>query len=98
MTTQVRASSFPQLKRVFSGYLHEDLSVEHGTPESALRSFQAEASPTERQRFEDEAERFLARTAHLHFDDVRLLLSQLGCRWTPPSRDALIELLSTLKD
>jgi hypothetical protein len=93
----VKAEAFPELQRVFSGYLHEDFLIEAGTPEKALRRFVAEASPAERRRFQREAGRFLAQTATLDFEDVRKLLVELGSRWNPPTRDALVKLLSGIK-
>jgi hypothetical protein len=90
---QLRPSAFPELRRVFTGYLHEDLFVDGGTPEAALRAFRTDASPEELKRFQQEAERFLAHTATLEFDEVRGLVHQLGCRWIPPSREALVALL-----
>jgi hypothetical protein len=86
-------SDFPELRRVFNGYLHEDFPEEHGTPSAALRAFSEDANPAERQRFSKEAERFLARTATLEFNEVCDLVARLGCRWTPPSREALAALL-----
>ena len=91
---RLTAASFPELRRVLTGYLHEDLVAEHGTPEEALRAFHSEAAPAERRRFKKEAARFLERTRTLDFDRVRDLLNQLGCRWMPPSREALVALLS----
>ena len=91
---RLTAASFPELRRVLTGYLHEDLVAEHGTPEKALQAFRADANPAERRRFKKEATRFLDRTRALDFDQVRDLLNQLGCRWMPPSREALVALLS----
>ena len=34
--TRLKPSAFPELRRVFDGYLHEDVLAEHGTPEAAL--------------------------------------------------------------
>jgi CdiI immunity protein len=90
----VKPSDFPELQRVFAGYLHEDFLEEHGTPLAALRAFHEDANPSERQRFSSEARRFLERTATLDFNDVRVLVARLGCRWTPPSRKALVALLT----
>lgn len=95
--THVKAEAFPELQRVFSGYLHEDFLIDAGTPEKALRTFVADASPAERRRFQREAARFLAQTATLDFEDVRKLLVELGSRWNPPTRDALVKLLSGIK-
>src|SRR5947209_15550337 len=92
--TGIKAEAFPELRRVFSGYLHEDFQADGGTPEQALRMFVAEASPAELRRFQREAARFLAQTASLDVEDLRRLLNELGCRWNPPSRDALVKLIS----
>ena len=92
--TRVSPTAFPELRRVFSGYLHEDFLTESGTPEDALRTFRADAAPDERQRFQREVKRFLAQTASLNLDDLRDLVHQLGCRWIPPSREALVALLT----
>ena len=92
--TRVKAEAFPELRRVFSGYLHEDFQADAATPEQALRTFVADASPAELRRFQREAARFLAQTAMLELEDLRRLLNELGCRWIPPSRDALVKLLS----
>jgi hypothetical protein len=92
--TRLTPSAFPELQRVFAGYLHEDVLVEHGSPEAALRAFHADAAPAELRRFRKEMKRFLALTSTLDFDKLRALLHQLGCRWIPPSREALIALLT----
>ena len=82
-------SEFPELHRVFSGYLHEDFAAEYGNAAAALRAFREDASPAEWRRFEREALR-LARLCKL--------LHELGSRWTPPSREALIALLTSIKN
>jgi len=92
--TRLTPSAFPELQRVFAGYLHEDVLVEHGSPEAALRAFCADAAPAELQRFRKEMKRFLALTSTLDFDKVRALLHRLGSRWTPPTREALIAVLT----
>jgi hypothetical protein len=91
---QVKASGFPELRRVFSGYLHEDVLVEAGTAGAALQTFWTDAAPGERRRFQREAARFLAVTAPLDLDDLRGLVHELGSRWIPPSREALIAVLT----
>src|SRR6185436_7010597 len=85
-----RPSDFPELGRVFAGYLHEDFPEEYGTPAAALRAFQDDANPAELRRFSREATRFLERTRGLDLKDVRELMARMGSRWTPPSRRALI--------
>lgn len=92
------AAAFPELRRVFDGYLHEDVLVEYGTAAAALRAFRNDAAPAELRRFRREVSRFLSRTAGLDFDAVRTLLFQLGSRWIPPSRDALTALLTEAAD
>jgi len=89
-----RMPVFRELRRVFAGYLHEDLLDENRSPEAALRMFRADADPGEAQRFRKEVVRFLSYTARLDFDQVRDLLGELGCRWIPPSREALVALLT----
>jgi hypothetical protein len=92
---QVEASGFPELRRVFSGYLHEDVLAEAGTARAALQTFWTDAAPGERRRFQREVARFLAVTAPLDLDGLRDLVHELGSRWIPPSREALVALLTT---
>ena len=89
----VKASDYPELRRVFSGYLHEDFPEEHGTPSDALRAFHDDADPVERRRFAKEVKMFLKDTEALDFNDVKELFARLGARWTPASRQALVTLL-----
>ncbi|MEP7305077.1 MAG: contact-dependent growth inhibition system immunity protein [Acidobacteriota bacterium] len=91
---RLKASDFPGLQKVFSGYLHEDFLDEYGTPAAALRAFRDDADPAERLQFSTEARRFLERSGQVPFNEVRVLVARLGCRWTPPSRHALIALLA----
>jgi hypothetical protein len=92
--TRREAPAFPELERVFSGYLHEDFVAEYGSPAGALRAFHDDASPAEWRRFQREAKR-LARLADTgDFERVSKTVQQLGSRWTPPSREALIALLT----
>ena len=92
--TRAPRSAFPELHRVFSGYLHEDVLAESGTPEAALRTFWADASRDERRRFQREVTRFLAHTAELDLDQLRALVPALGCGGIPPSRKRLAALLT----
>ena len=59
---------FPQLARVFSGYLHEDFVAEYGSPEAALRAFREDASPAEWRRFQREAKRLVTLSLDRGFD------------------------------
>ena len=91
---RIEASDFPELRRVFSGYLHEDFLEEHSTAAAALKAFAQDADAGERERFHAEVERFLEATSSLDFEDVRALLTRLGARWTPPTREALAAALT----
>jgi hypothetical protein len=91
---RVKASAFPELRRVFSGYLHEDVRAGGGTAGAALQEFWADAAPDERRRFQREVVRFLALTTSLPLDDMRALVHQLGSRWIPPSQEALEAVLT----
>ena len=85
---------FPALERVFRGYLHEDFAVEYGSPEAAVRAFRNDASPAEWRRFQREAKRLAALVDGRDLEEVCALVHRLGSRWTPPSRDALISLIT----
>ena len=87
-------SDFPELQRVFSGYLHEDFTLVHATPSAALRAFLGDANPSERRRFIREVRRFLDRIEGLDDEALSALLARLGSRWAPPSREALAEILA----
>lgn len=95
---RIPVSEFPTLRSVFTGYLHEDFLEDYDTPAAALQAFEEDAEDDERRRFRAEVTRFLAATAHLDFADVLPLLSRLGSRWTPPTRDALIAVLTGAAD
>lgn len=95
--TRRPASDFPELERVFSGYLHEDFVVQYGTPEAALRAFREDASPAEWRRFQREAKRLVRLADERDFDHVCQVLGQLGSRWIPPSRVALVAVLTQVQ-
>jgi CdiI immunity protein len=90
---RVKASDFPELRRVFAGYLHQDFVEEHGSPADALLAFRQDADAAERRRFSKEAKLFLERTRALEFAEVKALVASLGSAWTPASRRALVALL-----
>ena len=92
--TRGPASDFPELERVFSGYLHEDFAVQYGTPEAALRAFREDASPAEWRRFQREAKRLINLADDRDFDHVCQVVQQLGSRWIPPSRVELVAVLT----
>jgi CdiI immunity protein len=95
--TRGAASEFPEMERVFSGYLHEDFAAQYGSPEAALQAFRDDASPAEWRRFQREAHRLARLTTERDFDQVCHLLQQLGSRWVPHSSDALIALLTKIE-
>jgi len=92
---QANASDFPALRKVFSGYLHEDFLEEHASARAALEAFIEDANEKERKRFRAEVTRFLEATSEMELAEVRALLGSLGARWTPPSRKALIATLTS---
>jgi len=87
--TSPSGTDFPELRRVFEGYLHEDFLEEYESPAAAVRAFLADANDAERRRFAADVRRFLADIDDMEFVDVRARLARLGCRWRPPSRKAL---------
>lgn len=84
---------FPELRRVFEGYLHEDFLLEYGSAAAAIDAFRADASAAEARAFHDEARRFLLQTAGLEFAEVQFLVTRVGSRWTPDSREELVAVL-----
>jgi hypothetical protein len=94
--THSAASTFPELRRVFSGYLHEDVLADAGTPENALRTFWLDASSAERRRFQHESKQLLEQLSSLELGAIRDLVHELGSRWVPPSREALVALLTSV--
>jgi len=87
--THVDLSRFPELRRVFEGYLHEDFVAEHGSAAAAIAAFRADASAEEARIFRDEARRFLVVTSALDFAQVQRLVTRVGSRWIPGSREEL---------
>jgi hypothetical protein len=96
--TRLTSSAFPELQRVFSGYLHEDFVAESGTPSAALRAFRDDASPGDLRRFRKDVKRFIALTGTLDLTELRVLVARLGSRWIPPSREAIVTLLQEAAD
>jgi hypothetical protein len=96
--TRSSTSPYPELRRVFSGYLHEDVLSDEGTPQDALRMFWSDATPGERRRFQREAMRLLDQVSTLDLAAVRDLVHLLGGRWVPPSREAFVALLTAARD
>ena len=94
--TRRTAFEFPELERVFSGYLHEDFAVEYGSAEAALRAFREDASPAEWRRFQREAKRLVKLAGDRDFDYISQVIQQLGSRWVPPSHLELIAVLTSV--
>ena len=87
--TSLDASHFPELRRVFEGYLHEDFLAEYGSAAAAIDAFRADATAAEARAFRDEVRRFLALTGTLDFAKVRESVTRLGSRWIPHSRQEI---------
>jgi len=91
--THVDPSRFPELRRVFEGYLHEDFVAEYGSAAAAVDAFRADAGAAEARAFRDEARRFLAATSALDFAEVQRLVTRVGSSWIPGSRGELERVL-----
>jgi hypothetical protein len=87
--THVDPSRFPELQRVFEGYLHEDFVQEYGSAAAAIDAFRNDASAAEARAFGKEARRFLKDTRALDFVEVQRLVTRVGSRWIPGSREEL---------
>ena len=87
--THVDPSRFPDLRRVFEGYLHEDFVAEYGSAAAAIDAFRNDATAAEARAFGKEARRFLNVTRALDFAQVQHLLTRVGSRWVPGSREEL---------
>lgn len=88
-------SRFPELRQVFEGYLHEDFVAEYGSAAAAIDAFRADANATEARAFGDEARRFLGVTSTLDFAEVQRLVTRIGSRWVPGSREELEAVLGS---
>src|SRR5690348_3386589 len=93
-----RAPDFPELRRFFEGYMHEDFMHEYGTAEGALRAYEADANEPERRRLRAEATRLLAAIETTNLADARALLSTMGAKWSPRSLAALKKWLAAAAD
>ena len=89
-----KVSDFPVLRQVFRGYLHEDFMTEYGSAAAALRTFEDDADDDEVDRFRAEVRRLVEYTATLNFAKVPALLTRLGARWNPTSRDEFVAALT----
>ncbi len=87
--THLDPAHFPELRRVFEGYLHEDFVAEYGSAAAAIDAFRVDANAAEGRAFRDEARRFLSVTSALDFAEVQRLVTRFGSRWIPESREAL---------
>ena len=93
-----RAADFPELRRFFEGYMHEDFVHEYGTPEGALRAYEADANEPERRRLRADATKMLAAVEAGGLADARSLLADLGAKWSPRSLAALKKWLAAAAD
>jgi len=84
-----RAPDFPELRRFFEGYMHEDFMHEYGTAEGALRAYEADANEPERRRLRADAAKLLTAIETTGLADARSLLATLGAKWSPRSLAAL---------
>ena len=94
---KVRPEDFPALAQFFSGYLHQDFLLDHGSAPAAARSFRADASPDEARAVDDELDRLLILTERWTVTQIRRFLKSLGAAWLPSSR-ADLEALRSARD
>ena len=90
-----RAPDYPELRRFFEGYMHEDFMHGYGTAEGALRAYEADANEPERRRLRADAAKLLTAVETTTLADARSLLASLGARWSPRSLAALKTWLTT---
>ena len=94
----LRAKDFPALCEFLAGYLHQDFTAEHGSPEAAARAFRANAEESQSKTVAAELNRFLERCGDLPFEQTRDLFTEtLGSAWRPSHPAALRHLLSALR-
>lgn len=84
---------FPRLAEFAAGYLHQDFTLDHETPEQALRAFFDDANADERQALREELTRFREAASEATWADAREAFEALGGAWRPRSRAALEALL-----
>ena len=96
--TPLRAKDFPALREFLAGYLHQDFTAEHGSPEAAARAFCANAEEAQRLAVIADLDRFLERCRNLPFEKSRDLFTEtLGSAWRPREPAGLRHLLSVLR-
>ena len=93
-----RGPDYPELRRFFEGYMHEDFVHEYGTPEGALRAYEADASEPERRRLRSDATKMLAAVEGCSLVDARALLASLGAKWSPRSLAVVKKWLAAAAD
>lgn len=95
----LRAKDFPALREFIAGYLHQDFTAEHGSPEAAAHAFRAKADEAQRDAVISELGRFLECCRGYTFEQTRELFTEtLGSGWRPREAAALRHLLSALQD
>ncbi len=94
----VDPASFPVLRAVLRGYLHEDFVEEHGSAIGALAAFRNDAAPAEREALAAEGARLRTAVGTLSLARLRRLLADgFGCAWSPATRgeaDAFLRALA----
>ena len=94
----IRAKDFLALREFLAGYLHQDFTAEHGSPEAAARAFRAYADESQRITVVAELNRFLEHCHDLPFEQTRDLFTEtLGSSWRPSPPAALRLLVSALR-
>lgn len=88
---------FPALREFFSAYFHQDFVEEYGSPETAVKSFLADASGDEILQVKEEWKAFRGASRGCPFEASRAALEKLGSAWSPEDEgqvERLDEILS----
>ena len=94
----LRAKDFPSLCEFLAGYLHQDFTAEHGSPEAAARAYRSTTDQAQCDAVAAELSRFLDMTQARPFELTRELFTEiLGSAWRPRAAAALRHLLSALR-
>ena len=95
---QASPASFPVLRSLLRGYLHEDYAAEHGSAEGAVRAFCKDASHQEVEKLTQEWRRLSVNTANWTVAEIGSLLTKdLGGAWMPESKREMARLFQVIK-
>ena len=94
----INAADYSALSHFLRGYLHEDSALEYKSPVAAAHAFRRDADERETAIVRSELDHLLEVTRNapeLHL--LRILETDLGCRWHFDSRKEVEQLRDALK-